>query len=291
MRLFFTLVVAAGLAGCMAAPSSPAPTTSLASIEAETGGRLGVSVVGPDGKSLLAYRGDERFATCSTFKTLLAAMVLDGVQQGELSLDQEMPFTRADLVSYSPYVEKFADAGAVSVGGAAGAAVMLSDNSAANLLYGLVGGPGTLFQWLRTNGDTITWPSRLEPDLNENRLGDRRDTTSPAAMAQTVRRLLTGDRLNAQSRAMLEGWLRASETGKARIRAGLPGEWIVGDKTGTCGGDNPSYNDVAVVRSGAQAGPYIISVYLDRPSVESAAADAAIAKVAALAAGRIEQAR
>ncbi len=286
-----TMVVATGLAGCTAAPSSPVAMSSLASIETETGGRLGVSVVDPDGKSLLAYRNDERFATCSTFKTLLAAMVLDGVEDGGWTLDQEMPFTRADLVPYSPYVEKYADAGAVSVGGATRAAVMLSDNSAANLLYRLVGGPGSLFQWLRTNGDNITWPSRLEPELNENRPGDPRDTTSPAAMARTVQRLLTGDRLNAGSRATLEQWLRESETGKARIRAGLPGNWIVGDKTGTCGGANPSYNDVAVARPATRTGPYIISVYLDRPSVEPAAADAAIAKVSALAADRIEQAR
>lgn len=291
MRALFVFAATAGLASCTGVPSSLAPTPSLASMEAEIGGRLGVSVVGPDGVSLLAYRDNERFATCSTFKTLLAAMVLDGVEDGGWALDQKMPFTRADLVSYSPYVEKFADAGAVSVGGAAGAAVMLSDNSAANLLYRLVGGPGTLFQWLRTNGDNITWPSRLEPDLNENQPGDPRDTTSPAAMARTVERLLTGDRLNAESKATLEGWLRASETGKARIRAGLPVAWTVGDKTGTCGGANPSYNDVAVVRPETSAGPYIISVYLDRPSVEPAAADAAIAEVAALAADRISKAR
>ena len=272
-------------------PLSPAPQTSLASIEAETGGRLGVSVIAPDGASLLGYRADERFAMCSTFKTLLAALVLEGVQQGSYSLDQTISFTRADLVSYSPYVERFADVGKVSVGGAAGAAVSLSDNSAANLLYGLIGGPGTLYQWLRTTGDTMTWPSRMEPELNENRPGDRRDTTTPEAMAQSVHGLLTGDRLTESSKTQLEAWLRASETGKARIRAGLPAGWTVGDKTGTCGGDNPSFNDVAVVRPTVQSGPYLISVYLDRPTVAPAAADAAIAQVAAIAADRIARNR
>lgn len=291
VRGFVVLAASAILTACAPSPASTALPPSLAAIEAETGGRLGVSVIGADGKPLLGYRSDERFAMCSTFKTLLAALVLEGVQQGSYTLDQKMTFTRADLVSYSPYVERRADVGEVSVGGAAGAAVSLSDNSAANLLYGLVGGPGTLFQWLRTTGDTMTWPSRLEPELNENRPGDPRDTTTPKAMAESIGRLLTGDRLNAPSKDHLETWLRASETGKARIRAGLPDGWTAGDKTGTCGGDNPSFNDVAVVRPTAQSGPYVIAVYLDRPSVEPVAADAAIARVAAIAAERISARR
>ena len=304
MRRLLLLAACVGLGGCsVLAPVTEilapkpffAPPSDLeaqmVAIEAETGGRLGAFVIDADGKSLLAYRADERFAMCSTFKTLLAAMVLEGVQQGSYDLDQPLAFDPADLVSYSPYVERYAAVGSVTLGGAAGAAVSLSDNSAANLLYDLVGGPGTLFQWLRTTGDKMSWPSRLEPDLNENAAGDMRDTTTPAAMGKTLHRLLTGNRLNNISKAQLETWLRASETGGARIRAGLPARWVVGDKTGTCGFPNPAYNDVAVVRPSPRTEPYVIAVYLDRPATDGAAADAAIAKVAALAASAIAAAR
>ena len=232
MRRLLPLAACVGLGGCsVLAPVTEilapkpffAPPSDLeaqmVAIEAETGGRLGAFVIDADGKSLLAYRADERFAMCSTFKTLLAAMVLEGVQQGSYDLDQPLTFDAADLVSYSPYVERYAAVGSVTLGGAAGAAVSLSDNSAANLLYDLVGGPGTLFQWLRTTGDKMSWPSRLEPDLNENAAGDMRDTTTPAAIGKTLHRLLTGNRLNNISKA---SWKHGCVPAKPAARGFAP---------------------------------------------------------------------
>lgn len=287
MRRIALLLLPASLASCAVNPAPPQADMTFAAIEQRSGGRLGVSLVGNGGEALLTYRENERFPTCSTFKTLLAAMVLDGAEEGRWSLYQAMVFSSSDVLDYAPYVKSRIGTGSVPVGDAAGAAVTLSDNSAANLLYRLIGGPESLRDWLRTGGDLATNPSRTEPGLNENLPGDLRDTTTPLAMARTVQRLVTGDRLSVSSRRTLEGWLRASETGTTRIRAGLPSAWTVGDKTGTCGGANPAFADVAVIRLSDGSAPYTLSVYLDRPAVGSAEADAAIADAARVAADRM----
>jgi beta-lactamase class A len=126
----------------------------------------------------------------------------------------------------------------------------------------------------------VTRLDRPEPTLNQNARGDRRDSTSPAAMAGTTRRLVIGDLLDAAARDRLRTWLIASRTGLHRIRAGLPSGWTLGHKTGTCG--NAS-NDVAFFRT-PRGNEYVLAVYLDRPRGNDARADAAIAEVARLAA-------
>jgi beta-lactamase class A len=157
----------------------------------------------------------------------------------------------------------------------AAAAIEVSDNSAANLLLPMIGGPRGLTAFFRAHGDTVSRLDRNEPDLNENAPGDPRDTTSPAAMAGVMATLLFRD-LQPQSAEMLRGWLNASTTGDKRIKAGLPDGWTAGSKTGTC---KTAYNDVALVKS-PRGEEFLLAIYLDRPTVDAKAAEAAIAETA-----------
>lgn len=250
----------------------------VADIEKRSGGRLGVAVTDARGGLLFGHRADERFAMCSTFKLLLAGQVLERAADGVL-LDTPLPFTRADLIAHSPGTEKQLGAdgkGTQSLGAAARDAVVLSDNAAANLILTQIGGPAVFTAALNRAGDNVTRLDRIEPQLNENAPGDVRDTTSPAAMAKSAAAYVYGDRLTGAYRQQLRGWLIESETGLARIRGGLPQGWLAGDKTGTCG---TAYNDVAFVEEPGGA-RYMITVYLDRPTVKGDAANAAIADVA-----------
>ena len=274
------LGTAALLSGC--ATTAPEPTTDpaiareLAAIEARSGGRLGVALVGPDGRQLAGYRADERFAMCSTFKLPLAAMVLENAHKGRLSMADPLPVTDSDMVVYSPYVEAQrakTPPEAVTVEGAASAAVSLSDNTAANLLLDRLGGPQSFTAWLRGKRDSVTRLDRREPELNENALGDPRDTTTPAAMAETTRSLVVGNAIPVGQQRLLYRWMENTSTGLKRIRGGLPQGWSAGDKTGSCGN---AFNDVAVFT--AETGMrYTLAVYLDRPVVKGDAASAIIA--------------
>ncbi|HVQ07823.1 MAG TPA: class A beta-lactamase [Allosphingosinicella sp.] len=267
------------LPGALAQSAPPDPEPRFAAIERRTGGRLGVALVDADGRLLISHRADERFAMCSTFKLPLAAMLLSS----RVPLRTPLPLSRADLLSNSPHSEQALAAGVpLRAGLAAQAIIERSDNSAANLLLRRLGGPEALTAWLRRAGDPTTRLDRYELALNENRPGDPRDTTSPAAIARTTADIIYGDLLARSLRARLRGWTTASGTGLRRIRAGLPSGWRAGDKTGSCG---TAFNDVAwfEVPGGAS---FVLAVYLDRPTVSAAQAEAAIAEVARHVAAR-----
>jgi beta-lactamase class A len=247
-------------------------------IEDSTGGRLGVALVDKEGKLLLGFNRDDRFALCSTFKAPLGAAILAGAEGGKFGLEGQIPFSKDDLLDYAPVVKKNLKRGRMTMAELAAAAIEVSDNSAANLLLPMVGGPEGLTRFLRAHGDTVTRLDRNEPTLNENAKDDLRDTTSPAAMATVMATLLFRD-LKPESAQMLRGWLNASSTGDKRIKAGLPDGWTSGDKTGSCG---TAYNDVALVKS-PKGEEYLLAIYLDRPTVDQAAAEAAIAEAASAA--------
>lgn len=264
-----------------AAPRYLVPQSALAQvrnpkeIEQETGGRLGVALVDSKGALLLGFNRDERFAMCSTFKAPLAAAVLVGAEAGKFGLDGQLSFGSDDILDYAPVVKKNRKRGRMSMGELAQAAVEVSDNSAANLLLPMLGGPDGLTAFMRAHGDSVSRLDRNEPTLNENAEGDPRDTTSPAAMAGLMGRLFFRD-LKPESAEKLRTWFNASSTGDNRIKAGLPEGWTSGSKTGTCG---TAYNDVALVKSPA-GDEYILAIYLDRPTVDAKKAEAAIAETA-----------
>lgn len=146
-------------------------------------------------------------------------------------------------------------------------AVSDSDNDAANRLLALLGGPAEVTAYARSLGDDVTRLDRREPELNSAVPGDPRDTTSPRAIATTYRALVLGDALPDAGRELLTGLLVGSTTGGERIRAALPDDWWVGDKTGTGGHGNA--HDVAVVRPpGGEAFVIAVHTAYDDPDAE-----------------------
>ena len=255
-------------------------------IEKETGGRLGVALIDSKGALLLGFNRDDRFAMCSTFKAPLAAAVLMGAESGKFGLEGQVAFSKSDLQEYAPVVKANMKRGRMSMAELAEAAVEVSDNSAANLLLPFVGGPEGLTAFMRSHGDAVSRLDRNEPDLNENAEGDVRDTTSPAAMAGLMARLIFQDMQPDSAKRMRE-WLNGSSTGDRRIKAGLPEGWTSGGKTGSCG---TAFNDVALVKA-PSGEEYVLAIFLDRPTVDAKATDSAIAQAARAALGLIGKAQ
>jgi beta-lactamase class A len=221
----------------------------------------------------------ERFPMCSTFKLLLASAVLTRKDRGKEDLARKVVYTQAQVVSYSPLSGPRAGGEGMTVAELCEAALTRSDNTAANLLLESIGGPPALTAFARGIGDPLTRLDRNETTLNEAIPGDPRDTTTPAAMLADMRALLLGERLSAGSREQLIAWLVANKTGDARLRAGLPKDWRVGDKTGT--GDRGTANDIAIIWPAGRA-PLLVTTYLTGATHASPAQrDAAIAKVGA----------
>lgn len=276
-------------AGALAMLATPAfaqgfdATRRLARIESELEGRIGIAAIDTaTGGRSFAYRGGERFAMCSTFKLLLACTMLQRVDRGEDHLFTALPFTSADLLSHAPVAQRRVDAGVLSLEEACAAIIEVSDNTAANLLLARLGGPAAFTRWLRGAGDSVTRLDRIEPALNENARGDVRDTTTPEAMADIVRRLLLTDaHLSTPSRERVWGWMQASRTGVMRVRSGLNAVWTVGSKTGTGAG---AVNDVAIAYPRGAVAPWVIAAYVDAPEAEVAESEGAIRQAASAAA-------
>jgi beta-lactamase class A len=96
-------------------------------------------------------------------------------------------------------------------------------------------------------------------------------------MARDLQRLLASDALSQESRTRLEGWMVANETGAKMIRASVPSDWRVGDKTGRSG--KGATNDIAIMRP-PSGGPIFISIYTVAPNESSEARDNLVAELA-----------
>ena len=268
------------LAGCTSTRSRHATdhvlnTRELAALEARTGGRLGLHMLDTGTGFEAGWRSHERFAMCSTFKTLLVAHILNEAQNGRLELARNYVYQTTDLVDWSPITEKHAVQG-MSLQQLCEAAITVSDNTAANLLLNVSGGPAGLTGWMRELGDNVTRLDRNEPTLNTAIAGDERDTTTPAAMSRTMQKLLLGNVLTDAGRAVLQQWLLASRTGDKRLRAGMPKDWKIGGKTGS--GDNGTANDTLLIWPKPDAAPLLVTAFFTRNSLEPAQRDEVLAK-------------
>uniref|UniRef100_UPI0036D92D7B class A beta-lactamase n=1 Tax=Photorhabdus sp. RM322S TaxID=3342825 RepID=UPI0036D92D7B len=230
----------------------------LAELENRTKGRLGVTLINTANGQEIQYRGNERFPFCSTFKLMLVAAVLHkSMSQSEL-LAKHINYSESDLQSYAPIARKNLNQG-MNITQLCAATLQYSDNTAANLLIKELGGLEAVNRFAQGLDDRAFRLDRWEPDLNSAIPDDPRDTTTPAAMATSVKKIVLGETLATPQREQLVVWLKGNTTGDASIRAGTPDGWVVGDKTG--GGDYGTSNDVAVLWPPEGGSPVVLAVY------------------------------
>ena len=281
-RTFFITPGAALLSGLAAThlKNAWADTTplqnALRGIEKQAKGRLGVHIIDTATGREQGWRADERFLMLSSFKLLASALVLDRADRGEESLQRRIRYRKEDLVSWSPVTERHVGGEGLSLAQLCEATITTSDNTAANLILASYGGPAALTTYARRLGDRETRLDRTEPELNRRAAnGEPLDTTTPRAMANTLRTLLVGEALKPASREQLTQWLLVNTTGGKRLRAGLPKGWQIGEKTGTAGDDA---NDIGIAFP-PQRKPIIVTAYLAESVTDAATREAALASV------------
>lgn len=259
-------------------------SAAVAAIQARVGGRIGAFMLDTQSQLELAFNARERFAMCSTFKLMLVAAILKRVEAGTLSLDERLPVLAEDLVPYAPITSTHVTEGSMSVRDLCAAAVMVSDNAAANILLEPLGGPAALTQFLREIGDGVTRLDRTEVELNTNLPGDPRDTTTPQAMAVSMEKVLVGEVLATQWRLQLIAWMQQSTTGLRRLRAGVPADWRPGDKTGN--GRNGAANNLMIAWPPGRSA-VIAAVYMSESKQPVSALDEAHAQIGGLFAAAV----
>jgi beta-lactamase class A len=289
-RLMLGAALLVPLAGCgRTEGSGPVPPTAagsdvqarFADLETRFDTRLGLHAVDTGTGRELAHRPDERFPLCSTFKVLAVAAMLAGTPPWHLRT--RVRYAAGDVVDASPVTAEHVTDG-LTVAELCGAALRYSDNTAGNLLLDGIGGPDAVTAFARSLGDDVTRLDRRETELNSAIPGDERDTTSPRAIAADLRELVLGARLEVADRTLLTNWMVRNTTGGTRIRAGLPADWGIGDKTGA--GRYGTVNDIAVAWPPGRA-PIVLAVLSTRNGEEEKGDDAVIVEAARIVAAEL----
>lgn len=238
-------------------------------LEKQSGARIGVAALDTGSGKRVLWRAGERFVMCSTFKLSLAAAILAKADRGGETLGRAIRIGADVPLGVSPVTRKNAGQ-EMSIAQLCEAAVIFSDNGAANTLLKVLGGPQALTAYWRSIDDHITRLEDFEPKLN---IPDgERNTTTPNAMLGNLNTLLLGDVLSTASRNHLLVWMRASTTGVNRLHAGLPPTWEWGDKTGTSDERYGLVNDIGIATPPGRS-PILIACYTEHAS-ETVLADA-----------------
>ncbi|MCE8438834.1 class A beta-lactamase [Rhodovulum sulfidophilum] len=263
--------VAAGLSLGLCLASASLAQTSLETladtverVESRLGARVGVSLVDTGSGLSWTHRENERFLMNSTMKVPLCGAVLARRDAGDLSLQTELPVRKSDLLAYAPVTEKRAG-GEMTIAELCLAAIDMSDNTAANLLIAHLGSPQAVTRFFRSAGDTISRLDRNEPELNTFNAADLRDTTTPAAMTETLRGLLLGDVLSRSSRGQLAEWMSHGGVTGNLLRAEAPEGWVILDKSGS---GTHTRNLVALVTP-VDGSPWIVTIFVSDVDADS----------------------
>jgi beta-lactamase class A len=133
-----SLLCAAGLSGQAPKPFAHADTSALRhtldAIAAAHHGILGYSVLNLDTGEHLSLRGDETFPTASLIKVPILVTLYDLVEQKQLSLDDPLTVIKIDQVPGSGVLQFMHSGMSLSVHDAAALMIILSDNTATNLI-------------------------------------------------------------------------------------------------------------------------------------------------------------
>lgn len=264
-RFFLGGSLALGASACLPPDQSPLGrlAAELRIIEAAADGTLGVEIYDTATRRSVGINQDKRFGHASSFKFSLAALLLQRHAAGLIDADRRVTWTQGDMLEHAPFTTERLASGA-TLRELARATQITSDNPAANILMRQLGGPAGLTAFWRSLGDDVSRLDRYEPEMNLVPTSEFRDTTTPAAMARTVAKIIYGDALPEKERAELKGWMVETETGARRVRAGLPKGWFAGDKTGSSGligGKEYNYIDIGFAEGPKGEAPITFACY------------------------------
>lgn len=264
----------------LAFASPPADPVVAAARSAERDGMVvGVSVLHLESGRAASHRGGETFQMASVFKLPVAIAALGAVERGALRLDQEVEIRKEDRVTYGPLDDEWTSGMRVTVARMVDVMLVASDNTSADKLIELLGGPAAVERALAARGvngirislDEKGMGAAMKKDLAAFEMGGENGAT-PDAMAGLLSRLFKGELLSRPSTDRILDAMRRCATGDRRLRAGVPKSAEVFDKTGT---SRSCSNDAGILT--LPDGSHLVVAVFVRGGAEASARDAAIA--------------
>lgn len=258
----------------------PTIDKELADLEASSGGRIGVYAINTANNSQLQYRAEERFPTGCTSKVIGVANLLAKSMKDKTLLAQKINYNQKDLINWSPITEKHLSSG-MTIEQLCAASISYSDNTAMNLLVKKMGGLKAMNRFARSIGNESFqqdngWPEEAFSGGRNN----FKDSAKPKDMAESLQKLTLGDTLAKPQQEKLINWLKANTTGDKRIRAGVPKDWVVGDKTGT-GASYGTSNDLGIIWP-PNCAPIVLAIYYTSDDKQAQKRDDIVASITRL---------
>ncbi|MFH1278977.1 MAG: serine hydrolase [Candidatus Eisenbacteria bacterium] len=303
-----------------AAPPGPTPAErEIARIAGTVPGDVGVAALHLEKGTWLTHRGDERFPMASAYKVPIAAALLARAARGEVDLDSMVVVGAHDVRPGSGIFGDWIEApgAALSLRNLLRLSLLISDNTATDLVLRAAGGPEAVTARVRELGirdlriDRSTLQLVLASDGAEGLVADDaytreayeaavaripegrrsaaayrafldvRDTSTPRAMAELLREIWTGEAVAGEEREFLLRTMR--ESANLMRLAGLlpPGVEGPAHKTGTIwGGGLQTVNDVGIVELPDGRGHVALAIFITRSESEVDDLEKAIAHLA-----------
>src|SRR3954469_17775826 len=186
MRFIALLLSILAFAAQPAAAASSASLTDLeqqlSSLVAGKSADVGIAALDLNSGEKVSIKGNTPFPMASTVKVAVAALYLAQVDHGRRSLD--------DTIN------------GYSARGLMARMLIHSDNRATDMLLKDLGGPRVLHDWLQDNGVTGLRVDRTIAGLLKSKrdLWDRRDSSTPVAMVDLLKRIYRAELIKPASR-------------------------------------------------------------------------------------------
>jgi beta-lactamase class A len=277
-------------------------------------GVVGFGVMNLESGQMWTLNGERRFPMQSVFKAALGAAALAEVDAGRLALNEAISIEANQLSPpHSPIAEAWPGRTVYTAGELLVAAVVDSDNTAADVLMKRIGGPGAVTAWLQGRKVDEVRIDRYERDLQPEAHGmasfrpawkgeafiavrqsipperrreamaaylrDPRDTATPRGMLSFLAKLDAGELLSEASSRRLVAMMGQSTRGAERLKAGFPKGATFAHKTGSSGTDlglTLAYNDVGILTL-ADHRSYAVAAFLSGSSADETARNTLLA--------------
>ena len=247
-------------------------------------GTVGLSVVHIESGKTISINSKAQLPLYSVFKLPLAIAVLKEVEENRLRLDQQVQATPAEIVPGTPgNTALWERPVSYSVDQLIDFSIARSDNTSAEKLLQLVGGPAKVTERMRSLGFQNLDIHSTVAEYVKSRQNP--NTGSAEDLTRLLVQLHQGKLLQPAHMKLLIGFMQRATTGLHRLRGDLPAGTVVADKTGSGEQDAVTQvakvtNDVGIITLPSERGHLAIAVLVSGSKLPDAAQEKLIAEVA-----------
>lgn len=216
--------------------------------------KAGVFIVEPDTGKFVDVDGRRSYPAASMIKLPVLVRLLQALDQGVVKMDQKLVVKKELIGGGSGWLQYRKPGANVTLRETAELMMIVSDNTATNMVIDLLGGKEMFNQEFAKWGLTQTRVNNWLPDLGGT------NTTSPFDLATVLGRVDKGELLTAESRAWMFNVLERNRT-RTLLPRGVPAGTKVADKTGDIG---KVVGDAGLITT-KTGNRYIAAVAVERP--------------------------